>query len=84
MSVNPGFGGQKFIPYSLDKLRRLREMAEERDLELEIGMDGGIGLENIASVLDAGANFIIAGSSVFSEKDKITEKVEAFNRFIKP
>ena len=84
MSVNPGFGGQKFIPYSLDKLRRLREMAEERDLELEIGVDGGIGLENIASVLDAGANFIIAGSSVFSEKDKITEKVEAFNRFIKP
>ena len=78
MSVNPG------IPYSLDKLRRLREMAEERDLELEIGVDGGIGLENIASVLDAGANFIIAGSSVFSEKDKITEKVEAFNRFIKP
>lgn len=84
MSVNPGFGGQKFIPYSLDKLRRLREMAEERDLELEIGVDGGIGLENIASVLDAGANFIIAGSSVFSEKDKITEKMEAFNRFIKP
>ncbi|MBF1023417.1 MAG: ribulose-phosphate 3-epimerase, partial [Lachnospiraceae bacterium] len=73
-----------FIPYSLDKLRRLREMAEERDLELEIGVDGGIGLENIASVLDAGANFIIAGSSVFSEKDKITEKMEAFNRFIKP
>ena len=53
-------------------------------MELEIGVDGGIGLENIASVLDAGANFIIAGSSVFSEKDKITEKVETFNRFIKP
>ena len=83
MSVNPGFGGQKFIPYSLDKVRRLRKMAEEKGTKLEIGIDGGISLENIASVLDAGANFIVAGSSVFSEKAKIAERVESFNRLIR-
>ncbi len=83
MSVNPGFGGQKFIPYSLDKVRRLRKMAEEKGTKLEIGIDGGISLENIASVLDAGANFIVAGSSVFSEKGKIAERVESFNRLIR-
>ena len=82
MSVNPGFGGQKFIPYSLNKVEKLRRMAEEREIELEIGIDGGVGLSNIQDILEKGANFIIAGSSVFSKKEEIGERVRAFNRFI--
>ena len=82
MSVNPGFGGQKFIPYSLNKVEKLRKMAEERGIELEIGIDGGVGLSNIQDILEKGANFIIAGSSIFSKKEEIGERVRAFNRFI--
>ena len=82
MSVNPGFGGQKFIPYSLNKVEKLRRMAEERGIELEIGIDGGVGLSNIQDILEKGANFIIAGSSIFSKKEEIGERVRAFNRFI--
>lgn len=65
MSVNPGFGGQKFIPSSIDKVRRLRRMIEERQLETRIEIDGGIDLANIASVVAAGAEIIVAGSAVF-------------------
>jgi ribulose-phosphate 3-epimerase len=65
MSVNPGFGGQKFIPTSVDKVRRLRRMIEERQLDTRIEIDGGIDLENIASVVAAGAEIIVAGSAVF-------------------
>ena len=65
MSVNPGFGGQKFIPTALDKLRRLRQMIEERQLKTRIEIDGGVDLENIASVVAAGAEIIVAGSAVF-------------------
>lgn len=65
MSVNPGFGGQKFIPTSVDKVRRLRRMIDERQLETRIEIDGGIDLENIASVVAAGAEIIVAGSAVF-------------------
>ena len=57
-------------------------MAEEREIELEIGIDGGVGLSNIQDILEKGANFIIAGSSVFSKKEEIGERVRAFNRFI--
>ena len=65
MSVNPGFGGQKFIPTSTDKVRRLRRMIDERNLETRIEIDGGIGLSNIADVVGAGAEIIVAGSAVF-------------------
>jgi ribulose-phosphate 3-epimerase len=65
MSVNPGFGGQKFISSSVDKVRRLRQMIAERQLETRIEIDGGIDLENIASVVAAGAEIIVAGSAVF-------------------
>jgi ribulose-phosphate 3-epimerase len=65
MSVNPGFGGQEFIPTSVDKVRRLRRMIDERQLETRIEIDGGIDLENIASVVAAGAEIIVAGSAVF-------------------
>ena len=69
MSVNPGFGGQKFIETSLDKLRRLRRMIDERKLSTRIEIDGGIGLENIACVAEAGAEIIVAGSAIYGEDD---------------
>jgi ribulose-phosphate 3-epimerase len=65
MSVNPGFGGQSFVPTSLDKLRRLRRMIDDRDLDTRIEIDGGIGADNIAEICEAGAEIIVAGSAVF-------------------
>ena len=69
MSVNPGFGGQKFIPESLDKLRRLRGMIDERGLPTRIEIDGGIDRDNIAEVAAAGAEIIVSGSAIFSAED---------------
>ena len=65
MSVNPGFGGQRFIPYTLKKIQKLRHMIRERGLTVDIEVDGGVGLENLQEVLTAGANVIVAGSAVF-------------------
>lgn len=65
MSVHPGFGGQKFIPETLDKIRAIRKMAESQEIEMDIQVDGGIYLTNVKEVLDAGANIIVAGSAVF-------------------
>ena len=65
MSVHPGFGGQAFIPESLDKIREVRAMLNEKNLETDIQADGGIYVENVREVLDAGANVIVAGSAVF-------------------
>lgn len=65
MSVNPGFGGQKFVPTMLDKLRRLKNMIDERGLSTKIEIDGGIDETNIAEVVEAGAEMIVAGSAVF-------------------
>ena len=65
MSVHPGFGGQKFIPESLDKIRAIRSMINEQELDVDIQVDGGIYLTNVREVLDAGANIIVAGSAVF-------------------
>jgi ribulose-phosphate 3-epimerase len=65
MSVNPGFGGQKFIPTSIDKLRRLRRMIEERGLKTRIEIDGGIDAGNIGKIVESGAEIIVAGSAVF-------------------
>jgi ribulose-phosphate 3-epimerase len=69
MSVNPGFGGQKFIPASLEKVRRLRRMIEERGLATRIEIDGGIGPDNIAEAAAAGAAIFVAGTSVFGKGD---------------
>jgi ribulose-phosphate 3-epimerase len=69
MSVNPGFGGQKFIPTSLDKVRRLRRMIEERGFPVRIEIDGGIDRSNIADIVAAGAEIIVAGSAIFNESD---------------
>lgn len=69
MSVNPGFGGQKFIPTSIDKLRRLRRLIDERRLPVRIEIDGGIDLANVAEVAAAGADIIVSGSAVFGTSD---------------
>lgn len=81
MSVEPGFGGQAFIPESLEKIRTLRGLLDERKLESDIEVDGGIYLENVREVLDAGANVIVAGSAVF--KGNISENVRGFMEIFK-
>lgn len=65
MSVHPGFGGQKFIPETLEKIRAVRNMLDKKNLDTDIQVDGGIYVENVREVLDAGANIIVAGSAVF-------------------
>jgi len=80
MSVNPGFGGQKFIPTSIDKLRRLRRMIDERNLQTRIQIDGGVGVANIAKVVESGAEIVVAGSSVFGGKrptEAVRELIDA-------
>jgi ribulose-phosphate 3-epimerase len=69
MSVNPGFGGQKFIETSVDKVRRLKRMIDERQLDTRIEIDGGIDSNNIATVVAAGAEIIVAGSAIFGAAD---------------
>lgn len=69
MSVNPGYGGQMFIPNSLNKVRELCRYREERRLDFFIEIDGGVGLENIADVAKAGVDWVVAGSSVFQASD---------------
>ncbi len=69
MSVNPGFGGQKFIPYTLEKIRQLRQMIDERELNVLIEIDGGVTLENAPSILAAGADVLVAGNTVFKAPD---------------
>ena len=81
MSVNPGFGGQKFIGYTLDKIRELRRMAENRGLSTDIEVDGGVTHANVGEILDAGANVIVSGSSVF--RGNISENVEKFLELMK-
>ena len=66
MSVNPGFGGQKFITSSIDKLKEVRRLRQEKNLDFDIEIDGGVNLDNLASVLEAGANVIVAGSAIYS------------------
>jgi len=69
MSVNPGFGGQSFIPHTLDKIKALRKMIDERSLKVKIEVDGGVTLENAKSIIDAGADVLVAGSTVFKSTD---------------
>lgn len=69
MSVNPGFGGQKFIPHTLQKVKELRKMIDEKKFPVLIEVDGGVTLENAASIIQAGADVLVAGSSVFHAAD---------------
>ena len=77
MSVNPGFGGQKFIPYSLDKIKELSKMREKKNQKLLIQVDGGVGVDNIKALSDAGVDEFVAGSSVF--KGDILKNIKALN-----
>lgn len=81
MSVHPGFGGQKFIPESLDKIREARKRIQEGGYNIDIQVDGGIYLTNVREVLDAGANIIVAGSAVF--KGDPGENTKAFMEILR-
>lgn len=76
MTVNPGFGGQKLIPYTLDKVKELKALLNQEKLKVDIEVDGGINLENVSEAMDAGANIIVAGSAVF--RGDINENVKSF------
>jgi ribulose-phosphate 3-epimerase len=76
MSVNPGFGGQKFIPYCLDKIREIKDMSNEVNPSLLIEVDGGIDKTNVKEIIEAGANVIVAGSAVFNGGE-ISENIKA-------
>lgn len=81
MTVNPGFGGQKLIPYTVQKVRDLKQLVDERGIKLDIEVDGGINLDNVTEVMDAGANVIVAGSAVF--RGDVEKNVEAFLALMK-
>lgn len=80
MSVNPGFGGQKFIPTMLGKLRRLKGMVDARGLSTKIEIDGGIDASNISEIVNAGANIVVAGSAVFSHNDPAAAVAELIEK----
>ena len=69
MSVNPGFGGQSFIPTALDKLRRVRELIDRSGRQIRLEIDGGVKVDNIAQIAQAGADTFVAGSAIFGQKD---------------
>ena len=76
MTVNPGLGGQRLIPYTIDKVREVKKLIEEQELKVDIEVDGGINLSNVEEVMDAGANIIVAGSAIFN--GNIQENVAKF------
>jgi len=69
MSVNPGFGGQKFMPEVLDKIKDLKKIKEQKNLDFDIEIDGGINFDNCKSAIDAGANILVSGTTVFKSND---------------
>jgi ribulose-phosphate 3-epimerase len=76
MSVNPGFGGQVFIPESLEKIRRLRKVLDDKKLTTELEVDGGITIDNAPNIVEAGANVLAVGNSVFKAKEGITQALQ--------
>lgn len=72
MAVNPGFGGQKFIPFTIEKIKQLRKMIDERKLKTLIEIDGGVTLENAPDIIKAGADVLVAGNTVFKSDDPKT------------
>ena len=71
MTVNPGFGGQQFIPHSMEKIKQVKKMIYEKGLQVHISIDGGVTLENAASIIAAGADVLVAGSTIFKSPDPI-------------
>ncbi len=80
MSVNPGFGGQKFIPQTIHKVKELRQAINERGLKVKIEVDGGVTVENAKSIIDAGADVLVAGNAVFGSANP-TETIARLKRF---
>jgi ribulose-phosphate 3-epimerase len=78
MSVNPGFGGQKFIETAFGKLQRLRKEIDSRHLAVELEVDGGVKLDNVRHVVEAGANVVVAGSAVFEAPEGIEAAMKKF------
>ncbi len=81
MSVNPGFGGQKFIPYTIEKIKKLRKMLDDAGLKTDIQVDGGVTTENVRMLIEAGANVFVAGSAVF--KNDAAANTKAFLEIFK-
>lgn len=79
MSVNPGFGGQKFIPQTYDKIRKLRQLIAKHSADIQIEIDGGVGLDNLEQLIYAGADVLVAGSSVFGANSPI-ERIAALKQ----
>ena len=80
MTVEPGFGGQKLIPSSFDKIREVRKIITDRNLNVDVEVDGGVYTNNVKEILDAGANVIVSGSGVF--KGNPSENVAEFRRIL--
>lgn len=80
MTVNPGFGGQEFLPETLPKIRRLREMCVEAGRAIDVVVDGGINVDTAARVVEAGANVLIAGSAIFNNKHTVAEGMDRLRR----
>lgn len=80
MGVNPGWGGQAFIPATLEKIRRLRTMLDERGLPAEIEVDGGISVDTAPRCVEAGARVLVAGSSVFNDRASVAENMQALRQ----
>lgn len=81
MSVNPGFGGQKFIPSALKKIKEVKKLIQDRDLSTLIEVDGGVKLNNAKDILDAGADILVSGSGIF-ENGKTRENIKAFKEIL--
>ena len=81
MSVNPGFGGQSFIDSAVKKIKQLSDIRKERGYAFEIEVDGGINLDNLQTVLDAGCDIVVAGSSVFGAED-VAGRVDEFCKIL--
>lgn len=82
MSVNPGFGGQSFIDTSLEKIKKLKSMIDERQLSVDIQVDGGVKLSNVEEVIKAGANIVVAGSAVFNA-ECVEDTIASFKKIFK-
>jgi len=82
MSVNPGFGAQKFIPHSIEKIKQLRKMIDEKKLDVLIEVDGGVTVENAKDLVDAGVDVLVAGNTVFSSENpkQTIKELKAFTR----
>ena len=83
MTVNPGFGGQLFLPETLPKIKQLRQMADATGRQIDIGVDGGINEETVSTVVQAGANVLIAGSAVFSDEFSVAEGINRLRQALK-